>query len=101
MKMKNIFNIYEKATLLTVNLQKSEFFCSRNVSSTDHNNIVDILRVRALFGTWKYLGLPSMIGRSKKANFGFIKDIIWKKINSWSSKCLSKAGREVLIKSVL
>ncbi|PNX81020.1 ribonuclease H [Trifolium pratense] len=25
----------------------------------------------------------------------------WKKINSWSSKCLSKAGLEVLIKSVL
>ena len=25
----------------------------------------------------------------------------WKKINSWSSKSLSKAGREVLIKSVL
>ena len=26
---------------------------------------------------------------------------MWKKINSWSSKCLSKAGREVLIKYVL
>jgi hypothetical protein len=33
--------------------------------------------------------------------FNFIKDRIWRKINSWSSKCLSKAGREVLIKSVL
>jgi len=100
-KMKNILNIYEKASGQTANLQKSEFFCSRNVSSTDHNNIADILEVRAVLGTGKYLGLPSMIGRSKKATFGFIKDRIWKKINSWSSKCLSKAGREVLIKSVL
>jgi hypothetical protein len=54
-----------------------------------------------VLGTGKYLGLPSMIGRSKKAIFNFIKDRVWKKINSWSSKCLSKAGREVLIKSVL
>jgi len=63
--------------------------------------IVDILGVRAVLGTGKYLGFPSMIGRSKKATFGFIKDRIWKNINSWSSKCLSKAGREVLIKLVL
>jgi hypothetical protein len=54
-----------------------------------------------VLGTGKYLGLPSMIGRSKKAIFNFIKDRVWKKINSWSSKCLSKVGREVLIKSVL
>jgi hypothetical protein len=42
-----------------------------------------------------------MIGRSRKAIFSFIKDRVWKKINSWSSKSMSKAGREVLIKSVL
>ncbi|GAU39132.1 hypothetical protein TSUD_23110 [Trifolium subterraneum] len=38
---------------------------------------------------------------SRKSTFSFIKDRIWKKINSWSSKCLSQAGREILIKSVL
>jgi hypothetical protein len=42
-----------------------------------------------------------MIGRNKQATFSFIKDRVWQKITSWSSKCLSKAGREVLIKSVL
>jgi len=52
-------------------------------------------------GTGKYLGLPSMIGRNRNATFAFIKDRVWQKINSWSGKCLSKAGREVMIKSVL
>nr|ABN07946.1 RNA-directed DNA polymerase, putative [Medicago truncatula] len=42
-----------------------------------------------------------MICRSKKETFSFIKDQIWKKRNSWSNKCFSKAGREVLIKPVL
>jgi len=63
--------------------------------------ITNILGVIAVMGTSKYLGLPSMVGRRKEATFGFIKDHIWHKINSWSSKCLSKAGKEVMIKSVL
>jgi len=87
--------------LLVRHLQKSEIFCSRNVLTTYHNNIARILGVQTVLGTGKYLGLPSMIGRSKKFTFSFIKDIIWKKINSWSSKNLSKASREVLIKFVL
>ena len=99
--MRNILSVYEKASGQAVNLQKSEIFCSRNVSTAGHNNIANILGVKVVLGTGKYLGLPSMIGRSKKATFNFIKDRVWKKINSWNSKCLSKAGREVLIKSVL
>nr|KYP35971.1 Putative ribonuclease H protein At1g65750 family [Cajanus cajan] len=58
-----------------------------------------ILGVTECLGTGKYLGLPSMIGRSKKALFSSIKDHIWKRIQHWSGKHLSKAGREVLIKS--
>jgi len=42
-----------------------------------------------------------MIGRDRKAIFAYIKDRVWQKINSWSGKCLSKAGHEVMIKSVL
>ncbi|XP_058724167.1 uncharacterized mitochondrial protein AtMg00310-like [Vicia villosa] len=57
--------------------------------------------VRRVIGTGTYLGLPSMIGRSKKAVFSFIKDRIWRRINSWSGRSLSKAGKEVMIKSVL
>lgn len=99
--MKNILEVYESASGQAINYQKSEIFFSRNVSQTNQHNITNILQVQVVLGTDKYLGLPSMIGRSRKATFNFIKDRIWKKINSWSSKCLSKAGHEVLIKSVL
>jgi hypothetical protein len=51
-------------------------------------------------GTGRYLGLPSMTGRSKKSIFNYIKDRIWNRISCWSSKMLSQAGKEVLIKSV-
>ena len=62
------------------------------------NTITNILGVQVVLGTSKYLGLPSMIGRDRKATFAYIKDRVWQKINFWSGKCLSKAGREVMIK---
>jgi hypothetical protein len=65
------------------------------------SNITDIAGVQVVLGTGKYLGLPSMIGRDRNATFAHIKGRVWQKINSWSGKCLSKAGREVMIKSVL
>ncbi|CAJ2652404.1 unnamed protein product [Trifolium pratense] len=99
--MKNILSTYEAASGQAISFPKSEIFCSRNVPQVVQNSITNILGVQAVLGTGKYLGLPSMVGRSKKETFNYIKDRVWRKINSWSSKCLSKAGREVLIKSVL
>jgi hypothetical protein len=99
--MKNIFATYEEASGQTINLQKSEIFCSRNVSPAIQNSVTNILGVQHVLGTGKYLGLPSMVGRSRKSTFRFIKDRIWKKINSCCSRCLSQAGREIMIKSVL
>jgi hypothetical protein len=99
--MKNILATYEEASGQTINLQKSELFCSRNTPDNLKNLIATTLGVRQVLGTCKYLGLPSMIGRSKHATFKFIKDRIWNKINSWSCRRLSQAGREILIKSVL
>jgi hypothetical protein len=42
-----------------------------------------------------------MIGRKKKEIFAYIKDRIWKRINAWRGRMLSKAGKEIMIKSVL
>ncbi|CAL5183757.1 unnamed protein product [Lathyrus oleraceus] len=39
--------------------------------------------VRHVLGIGTYLGLPFLIGRSKKATFAHVKDRIRKKINSW------------------
>lgn len=50
-------------------------------------------------GSIKYLGLLSIIRRSKKLVFGFLKDKLWNSINHWSTKHLSKTGKEVFIES--
>jgi hypothetical protein len=63
-------------------------------------NISNILEVTEVLGTRRYLGMSSMVGRNKKAIFCYLRDRMWKRIQSWSSKHLSKAGWEVLVKSV-
>ena len=48
----------------------------------------------------KYLGLPSMIGWSKKLIFAEIKEKVYKKLAGWNGKFLSLGGKEILIKAV-
>jgi hypothetical protein len=86
--VKRILNDYEKAYGQAINFPKSE------------ENISNIHEVREVMGTSRYLGMPSMIGRNKKALFCYLKDRMWKRIQGWSGKHLSKAGKEVLVKSV-
>ena len=48
----------------------------------------------------KYLGLPSIIGRSKTEVFAEVKERVGKKLAEWKEKMLSMGGKEVLIKAV-
>jgi len=48
----------------------------------------------------KYLGLPVYMGRSRSKMFAYLKDRVWKRIQGWKEKLLSRAGKETLIKAV-
>lgn len=92
-KLKLIFSNYEAASGQAINYNKYGIFFSGNVDVTKQVELSNILGVSRPLNTSKYLGLPSMIGRNKTKIFGYLKDRLWKIINSWSSKFLSKAGR--------
>ena len=53
------------------------------------------LQVQSLLGVpeikeyEKYLGLPTVVGRQKKASFNYIKDRVWGKLQGWKEKLLS------------
>ncbi|XP_031096926.1 uncharacterized protein LOC116001177 [Ipomoea triloba] len=63
--------------------------------------IPEIHSVNGVGNFSSYLGLPSLIGRNKKDILGFLKTRVLSKIRSWNHKFLSRAGKEVLIKSVI
>lgn len=48
----------------------------------------------------KYLALPVLIRKSKKETFSYVKDRLWKKLQSWHGGLLSCAGWELLVKTV-
>ncbi|XP_060962282.1 uncharacterized protein LOC133032375 [Cannabis sativa] len=48
-----------------------------------------------------YLRLPSIVGRNKNAVLGFLKERMRKRINGWEGRFLSRAGKEVLFKTVV
>lgn len=48
----------------------------------------------------KYLSLPTIWGRSKRAALAYIEQSIEKKVKGWKQNSLSQPGKEVLIKSV-
>ena len=62
--------------------------------------IVSILGLKEVERFESYLGLPTLVGWAKYQTFAFLKDQVWKKLQGWKGKMLSKDGKEVLIKVV-
>jgi hypothetical protein len=72
---------------------------SRNTSHGKRQEVLVELNIRAEARTEKYLGLPVYVGRSKTKTFAYLKDRVWKKIQGWMERMLSKAGKDILIKA--
>ncbi|XP_062014406.1 uncharacterized protein LOC133730919 [Rosa rugosa] len=93
-------NSYCSASGQSVNHQKSSLFFSPNTSPDVVLHISSILGMGAVLDPGRYLGLPTIWGRSKVAALSYVKDSIEKKISGWHQSSLSHAGKETLIKSV-
>lgn len=48
----------------------------------------------------KYLGIPTLWGRSKRDTLAYVKDRVMAKVAGWKRQFLSQARNEVLIKAV-
>lgn len=95
-----MLNNYEKLSGQSVNFQKYGVFFSSNVRTDKQAELSGVLGVSTTLDDSKYLGLSSLVGRSKKKVFGYIKDKVWQQIQGLQSKPISRAGKLVLIKSV-
>ncbi|XP_019173289.1 PREDICTED: uncharacterized protein LOC109168889 [Ipomoea nil] len=98
--IKQCLNRYENLSGQKVNFHKSNICFSRNTQEAERLALADCLQVDQAPNFGKYLGLPSFVGRNKKAVFAYVEDKIRQRIGSWNKKLLSQAGKEVLLKSV-
>lgn len=72
--IKELLNQYEMSSGQSVNYQKSRVFFSSNVRLDKQRELTEILGVSVALEDSKYLGLPSLVGRSKRRVFGFIRE---------------------------
>ncbi|XP_019191056.1 PREDICTED: uncharacterized protein LOC109185569 [Ipomoea nil] len=85
---------YEKMSGQVVNYHKSSICYSKNTRDETREEVANILGVVQTQNFGKYLGLPSFVGRNRKAAFSYIEDKIRQRISSWNKKLLSQAGKE-------
>ena len=100
-KIQEILGKYEQASGQKINLDKTTLFFSNNASNATKEEIKNLLGVSEIKEYERYLGLPAVVGRKKKASLNFIKDRVWSKLQGWKEKILSQAGKEVLLKAVV
>jgi hypothetical protein len=98
--IKQIISTYQQASGQLVNYNKSEILFSKRVPTQVKTAIHNIFPMRVVENFSKYLGQPTVIGRSKIDTFNYIQDMVWKKLKGWKGKNLSFAGRGTLIKAV-
>ena len=99
-KLVEILELYEAVLGQKLNKDKSSVFFSHNTPQERRSEVIGILGPMQDTRHNKYLGLPSIIGRSKMEEFAEVKERVGKKLARWKEKMLSMGGKEVLIKAV-
>ena len=98
--MKAALTLYGAASGQRVNFDKSSISFSVNTTTEVEHSICSLLGVWGTVNHGNYLGLPSFIGRSKSVIFRYIRERVWKRLQGWNQKLLSRAGKEILLKTV-
>ena len=89
----DILNKYEAASDQKINIDKSKISFSKRVSSVQEKELTYFMVVKQEEKHQKYLGIPTIAGRSKKKKISEIQGRIWKKLQEWKEKLLSRAGK--------
>lgn len=83
---------YERLSGQVINFHKSSVCFSLNTPEAVRRWISSFFKVTEAEDFGKYLGLPSFLGRNKRAVFSYIADRIRQRVTSWNKKLLSKGG---------
>ncbi|KAL0001832.1 hypothetical protein SO802_015613 [Lithocarpus litseifolius] len=87
----DILQLYATAFGQLMNFVKSSIYFSSNTDGAKWDWIKNRLNVKEVDRFQTYLGLPTLIGCSKYQTFAFLKDRVWKKLQEWKGKMLSRA----------
>lgn len=99
--IKQMLEQYSTGSGQLVNLNKSAILFSKNTTVETRTSICQVLEVVQEHGSAKYLGMSFVIGRSKREIFSYVEEAVCRRVESWKTKLLSTARKEVMIKAVI
>jgi hypothetical protein len=99
--VQEILDVYEKASGQKLNREKTFIFFSKNTKQEFKEYIASTGGISVSSNFERYLGLPAIIGQSRRMAFAGMKGRIWERMQGWSETFLSQAGKEVLLKAVI
>ena len=97
-EVQRILQVYESSSGQQLNRNKTALFFSYNTPTRTQEVIKSMFGAKVIEPHESYLGLPSLIGKSKKNTFAQLKQKLPSKLAVWKEKLLSNVGKEVLIK---
>ncbi|XP_021747923.1 uncharacterized protein LOC110713787 [Chenopodium quinoa] len=77
--IKDVLRVYEEASGQMVSLEKTTVSFSKGVGEERRRVLADILGVKVVDIHNKYLGLPTVVGRSKRVLTKGVKENLWKR----------------------
>ncbi|KAL0011885.1 hypothetical protein SO802_006993 [Lithocarpus litseifolius] len=99
-EIQRVLQVYEASSGQQLNSNKTSLFFSHNTANGVRETIKTMFGAQVIKPHESYLGLPSLVGRSKRNTFAQLKQRVSNKLAGWKEKLLSNAGKEVLIKAV-
>ncbi|XP_019200239.1 PREDICTED: uncharacterized protein LOC109193862 [Ipomoea nil] len=99
--IKQCLDRYCEASGQKISLGKSQVFFSRNTGPVLQDTIATELGIPPTADLGRYLGVPSLHGRTTCATLAGLLDRVATILDGWRSKVLTFAGRVTLAKSVL
>jgi hypothetical protein len=61
---------------------------------------MESLEVFNVASQYNYLGMPIYVGQSKTCAFNFISESMWRRVQGWNDRPMSRAKKEAMLKSV-
>ena len=72
--------VYEKVSGQQINTEKIDLFFSKSMTESTKNSIKDLLCISEIKQYKKYLRLPTVVVKNRRASLNYIKDRVWEKL---------------------
>ena len=98
--LKRVLDTYCQSSGQRVSTPKSSVFFSPNTRVNEREVVCQLLDILTEALSYKYLGLPTIVGVDKSDCFQHLVDRVCQRLKGWKEKFLSVQGKEILLKAV-